>query len=273
MPLSLLNALFFKDAPPEIKIEIAARNAVAKYLISVAAMVKEQALLVAARAADPLTVANVIASHFGVNQSTAAMVLGDGSAYSLATLCKGARVSRAGFRRLRCSRNPRRHTTKATRLAAYDAIPEHGARALLRFWRAKPQAKLPSSAEASPGLRSRPNILAHAQSTVLSQTTGPSSLFAPCRVCRLHENLGHRDALAPKTYRPDGGFRALRGRSALWEAKLKAVPPPNSPPLRVAPYVIPVLEFQLACPTGSIPSPDAPKLCSTACVHCFPGIG
>ena len=146
MPLSVLNALFF-DAPLEIKIEILARNAVANNSsIPVAFTVKEQALLVAARAADSLKLADVIASRFGVSRTVAAMALEDGSAYSLATLCKGARLSRAAFSALAVlSGPPAARDESYRRLAAYDAIPEDGARALLHFWQGETTSQLVSA--------------------------------------------------------------------------------------------------------------------------------
>lgn len=146
MPLSVLNALFF-NAPLEIKIEILARNAAAKNgLILAAFTVKEQALLVAARAADSLKLADVIASRFGVSRSVAAMIFEDGSAYSLATLCKGARLSRGVFSALAVLTGPAAaHDESYRRLAAYDAIPEDGARALLHFWQGETTSQLVSA--------------------------------------------------------------------------------------------------------------------------------
>jgi hypothetical protein len=149
MPLSVLNALFF-DAPLEIKIEILARNAVARNSsIPAAFTVKEQALLVAARAADSLKLADVIASRFGVSRTVAAMVFEDRSAYSLATLCKGARLSRGVFSALAVLTGPAAaHDENYRRLATYDAIPDDGARALLNFWQGETAGQI-LSAEAA----------------------------------------------------------------------------------------------------------------------------
>jgi hypothetical protein len=135
MPLSVVNALFF-DAPSEIKKEILARNAASENTSSFRVwMTDEQSLLAAARTAEPYQRADMIADRFGIGRGTAAMVLADTSAYSLACLCKGAKLSRAAFSALAVLTEPAAaHDESYRRLAAYDAIPENGARALLRFW-------------------------------------------------------------------------------------------------------------------------------------------
>jgi hypothetical protein len=133
VPLSVLNALFF-DATPEIKLEILARNAAAQ-TGSASGAVNEQALLATARAAEPDQIAGVMAERFGIGRSNAAAVLADASAYSLACLCKGARLSRAVFSALAVlAEASAAHDESYRRLAAYDAIPEDGAAALFRFW-------------------------------------------------------------------------------------------------------------------------------------------
>jgi hypothetical protein len=139
MPLSVLNALFF-DAPAEVKVEILARNAIAgSGPPSCRLAATDQALLSATRSADPLGLPDLIATHFDVSPATAAMVLADSTAYSLATLCKGAKLSRGTFSALAVLTEPSAaHDENYRRLAAYDAIPENGACALLRFWHGEP---------------------------------------------------------------------------------------------------------------------------------------
>ncbi len=147
LPLSLLNALFL-DATPEVKSEILSRNA-ASQTESPPRLIDERALLAAARAAEPDQLADVIAACFSVSGSIAAATLADTSAYNLATLCKGVCLSRAAYSALAVLTEPAASYGESyRRLTAYDAIPEAGARTLLRFWQSERPGK-PVSAQAA----------------------------------------------------------------------------------------------------------------------------
>jgi hypothetical protein len=147
MPLTVLNALFF-DAAPEVKNEILSRNA-ASPSGSAPRAINEQALLAVARAAEPHQVTDAIAERFGIGRSSAAAALADASAYSLACLCKGASLSRAAYSALAVlAESGIARDERYRRLAAYDAIPEAGARALLRFWQRETDTQFAGAAAA-----------------------------------------------------------------------------------------------------------------------------
>jgi hypothetical protein len=141
VPLHLLNLLVF-DAPPDAKSVILMRNALAaeSQSASRAHALDEVGLLATVRRASAEDLPQTIASRFGTAPEIAAQILADQSGWMLAALCKGARVSRATCSALAVLAFPRATTDESyRRLGAYDAVPQHGATALLGFWRGETQ--------------------------------------------------------------------------------------------------------------------------------------
>ncbi|HEY4113558.1 MAG TPA: hypothetical protein VGM17_05795 [Rhizomicrobium sp.] len=133
-PLSILHGLL-PDAP------VAARAAIVSHYANVTdgairIGVNEATLLPAARTATEAELAQVLTSRFRIPDEIAARVVGDKSAFLLAVLCKGTRVSRATFSALALSAAPHASAEESyRRLSAYDDVPEDGARGLLAYWR------------------------------------------------------------------------------------------------------------------------------------------
>ncbi len=140
MPLSVLNTLIF-DADPQARQAILARNATEANDATAARMVDERDLLAAARAGT-IELPLVLALYFGIPRDVAAKALADRSAFSLALLCSGIGCSRAAFSALAVLASPQADTDESyRRLAAYDQVPDDGARALLQFWRGPGEAE------------------------------------------------------------------------------------------------------------------------------------
>jgi hypothetical protein len=135
-PLHLLNLLVF-DAAPEIKSAILMRNALRfERSPSAAVIVDEAALLAAARASSADALANGLASRLHIPVETMTQIVADRSAWMLATLCKGAGFRRATFSAVAILAEASASQDESyRRLAAYDAVPQDGAAALLAFWR------------------------------------------------------------------------------------------------------------------------------------------
>lgn len=137
MPLTVLNQLIF-DAPPEVRTKILSRNADAFARNVATPHIDGALLLFAARRARPDGLAETLATWFGIKPEIAADVLRDHSAHSLAILCKGAQLTRAGFSALAVLARPDAAGDEHyRRLAVYDSVPDDGARVLLVFWRSQ----------------------------------------------------------------------------------------------------------------------------------------
>jgi hypothetical protein len=133
-PLSLLHGLLV-DAPAAARSAILSRYAdVRDGTIRIG--VNEATLLPAARAATEAELVQVLAARFRIAPEIAARIVGDKSAFLLAVLCKGARVSRATFSALALASAPHVSTEENyCRLAIYDDVSEHDARGVLAYWR------------------------------------------------------------------------------------------------------------------------------------------
>jgi hypothetical protein len=127
-----LNEFFF-DSTPELRAVILERNANGATPATIA--IDEGALVKAAR--DDDSFADAFAWHFGVASETAARIVGDASAQSLALATRGAHFSRATFSALVLLVCPGKPSDIETRLAAYEAVDESSAAAMLTYWRGR----------------------------------------------------------------------------------------------------------------------------------------
>jgi hypothetical protein len=127
-----LNEFFF-DAPPDLRGTILARNSDcdAHDVFSL----DEPAVVKAARAGDDFN--DAFAAAFGIPSETAARILADASAQSLALAAKGAHLSRATFSALVLLVCPGKPSDIETRLAAYESADAHIAAAMLAYWRGR----------------------------------------------------------------------------------------------------------------------------------------
>jgi Uncharacterised protein conserved in bacteria (DUF2336) len=128
-------AEFFFDAPAELRGVILARNA-RDACEANAAPANEREMVKAARTADD-TFADAFAAHLGIDSETAARIVQDSSAQSLAVAAKGARLSRAAFSALVLLVCPGKPSDIENRLAAFDAVAESAAAAMLAYWRSR----------------------------------------------------------------------------------------------------------------------------------------
>jgi hypothetical protein len=144
IPLPILNALIF-DASPEVRAEILARNGAAFHGGATEDVCGESALLAGLRVADIDDIAPVLSAHLHVPQPTAARIVADSSATTLAVLCRGAGLSRPTFSALAVLSSPSADVDEHyRRLAAYDDVPDNAAISLLSHWRR--QVEPPSQA-------------------------------------------------------------------------------------------------------------------------------
>ena len=127
-----LNEFFF-DASPELRGEILARNSDCETQDDVA--VDEIAVVKAARLGDEFN--DAFAAALGIASETAARIVGDASAQSLALAAKGAHLSRATFSALVLLVCPGKPSDIETRLAAFESADEHIASAMLTYWRSR----------------------------------------------------------------------------------------------------------------------------------------
>jgi hypothetical protein len=125
-----LNEFFF-DASPDLRTTILERNSHCE--ISTTLSVDEGALVKAARGGDDF--ADIFAQYLGVASETAARIVGDPSAQSLALAIKGAHLGRASFSALVLLVCPGKPSEIESRLAAFDAVDESAAAAMLSYWR------------------------------------------------------------------------------------------------------------------------------------------
>jgi len=143
IPLPILNALIF-DAVPEARAEILSRNgAAAKEYALGDVCAEESALLAGLRVAHIDDIAPVLSAHLHIPQPTAARIVADVSAITLAALCRGVGLSRPTFSALAVLSSPSANADEHyRRLAAYDEVPDRAAASLLCHWRgqAEPQA-------------------------------------------------------------------------------------------------------------------------------------
>lgn len=130
-PLSLLNA-FFASASPAMKQAILSRNDEGE--AADVAPVDSQAVLGAARGQRDFV--PVLAHLTGIPPDLAAIIAAD--AYALATLCKGAGISRPTFSAMAILTGPARSVAENfAMLALFDAVPQNGARHLVAYWRGR----------------------------------------------------------------------------------------------------------------------------------------
>lgn len=137
-PVSLLNQLFF-DAPESVKTAILRRNALASDAPPADAVPQadEPALIAAARSKGHETLESEFARALGLETSLARRILSEPSGEALAAACKGAHLTRATFSALALLFAPETGGREA-RLSVYDAVPQHGAESLVRYWRNHP---------------------------------------------------------------------------------------------------------------------------------------
>ncbi len=131
-----LNEFFF-DASPDLRGTILERNAHCE--IRSALTVNESALVKAARAGDNF--ADSFAGYLGVASETAARIVADASAQSLALAIRGAHLSRATFSALVLLVCPGKPSDIETRLAAFDTVDESAAAAMLSYWHGRTHAQ------------------------------------------------------------------------------------------------------------------------------------
>lgn len=131
-PVELLNELFF-DAPAELKTDIVRRNAQVNGYHTDLPLADEAMVIAAARQGGEF--ASAFAQILGIEPVTAEQILREPSGEALAVACKGARLTRAAFSTLAVLFAPSPEAN-ASRLVAYDAIPQAGAENLVRYWRA-----------------------------------------------------------------------------------------------------------------------------------------
>lgn len=129
-----LNEFFF-DASPELRNAILERNADSASAGD-AFTTDEHVLVKAARAMNG-AFADAFAQSLGVNAETAARIAQDNSAQSLAIAVKGAHLSRATFSALVLLVCPGKPSEIDTRLAAFDAVADAPADAMLAYWRGR----------------------------------------------------------------------------------------------------------------------------------------
>ena len=142
-PLTLFNAFFF-SAMPSMQDEILARNDVLDAVDGMA--IDSDALLTAARASRDF--APVLAALAGVPETIAEALLRDASGRGLAVMARATGMARASFSAMAILAGPTRSVSENfAMLAVYDAVPENGARHLLRTWRAR--AEHPAAIEAA----------------------------------------------------------------------------------------------------------------------------
>lgn len=143
-PLSILHGLL-ADAPAAARNVILSRYAdVRDSTIRIG--VNEATLLPAARSASEAELVQVLAARFRIASEIAVRIVGDKSAFLLAVLCKGARVSRATFSALALATAPNATTEENyRRLSVYDDASDD-ARGLLAYWRS---LVLPMKAQAA----------------------------------------------------------------------------------------------------------------------------
>ena len=127
-----LNEFFF-DASPELRSEILARNSDCETHDSIA--VDETDVVKAARLGDEFN--DAFAAALRIASETAARIVGDASAQSLALAAKGAHLSRATFSALVLLMCPGKPSDIETRLAAYEATDARIASAMLTYWRGR----------------------------------------------------------------------------------------------------------------------------------------
>jgi hypothetical protein len=134
--LALLND-FYLDLPQELRGPILARNAERGAEAPGAEITgREVMLIAAARKANGGDLVQPFAQLMGISATTAQSVLEDASGDALAVVCKGGGVSRSTYSTLAvlAAKDPSAGSLY-DRLAAFDAIPENGARRMLAHWR------------------------------------------------------------------------------------------------------------------------------------------
>jgi hypothetical protein len=139
--LALLNE-FYLDLPQDLRAPILARNA-ARGADAPAAEItgREVMLIAAARKTSGPDLVQAFAQLMGISAATAQTVFDDASGDALAVVCKGAGISRTTYSTLAVlAAKEATPETLYDRLAAFDAIPETGARRMLAHWRREQDA-------------------------------------------------------------------------------------------------------------------------------------
>jgi hypothetical protein len=133
LPVSLLNE-FFLEAPCKLRARILALNDVMDADASGNVSVDAAQLLDAARTLNG-TFGVAFAKMLSLPETTAKEILGDPSGEPLAVACKGVGLDRATFSAITLL--VARDSNVATRLAAFDQVPQSAAERLSAFWRTR----------------------------------------------------------------------------------------------------------------------------------------
>lgn len=128
-PLGLLKEFFF-EVEPAARRRILERDGGVDVQVDEA--VDHATLMIAAREKRGTDLAPVFASVFCIDELTATEIMQDSNGTGIAIACKGADVPRAIYSAITVLNT---RGEPAERLAAYDAVPESGAAAMLAFWR------------------------------------------------------------------------------------------------------------------------------------------
>jgi hypothetical protein len=141
--VALLNECYF-DVPTKARSVILERNQEPDEQAPAAADVEAEAKLIeAGRRMGPIEFAHHFAGFFGVSAQMAQSILEDASGDALAVACKGAGMRRVTYSALvvfAAGRVNAEADKIYDRLAAFDAIPESGARRMLNHWRREERA-------------------------------------------------------------------------------------------------------------------------------------
>ena len=134
--LTLLNE-FYLDLPPDLRGPILARNAEREADAPAAEITGREVMLVAAaRKASGRDLVQAFSQLMGISGSTAQAVFDDVSGDALAVACKGSGISRTTYSTLAVLAGTEASPAALCgRLAAFDAVPENGARRMLAHWR------------------------------------------------------------------------------------------------------------------------------------------
>ena len=134
--LTLLND-FYLDLPQDLRAPILARNAErGADPLPGEITGREVMLIAAARKASGRDLVQAFAQLMGISAGMAQTVFDDASGDALAVVCKGSGVSRTTYSTLAVlAAKDTSPQALFERLAAFDAIPENGARRMLAHWR------------------------------------------------------------------------------------------------------------------------------------------
>jgi hypothetical protein len=139
--LALLND-FYLDLPQDLRAPILARNAERGADAPAGEITGRDVMLIAAaRKANGHDLVQAFAQLMGLSEATAQTVFDDVSGDALAVVCKGSGISRTTYSTLAVLAAKDMPAEQLyERLAAFDAIPELGARRVLAHWRREQSA-------------------------------------------------------------------------------------------------------------------------------------